>query len=48
VLTSNRFFPYRKNKPILFNLPQFLFYDDEDEDKTLKRFERYIKRIENI
>jgi hypothetical protein len=46
VLTSNRFFPYRKNKPILFNLPQFLFYDDED--KTLKRFERYIKRIENI
>jgi hypothetical protein len=48
VLTSNRFFPYRKNKPILFNLPQFLFNDDEDEEKTLERLERYKKRIERI
>jgi len=48
VLTSNRFFPYRKNKPILFNLPQFAFNDDEDEDKTLERLERYKKGIEKI
>ena len=48
LLTSNRFFPYRKNKPILFNLPQFAFKVTDDEEKTLERLERYKKRIEQI
>jgi hypothetical protein len=48
VLTSNRFFPYRKNKPILFNLPQFAFKVTDNKEKTLERLERYKKRIEQI
>jgi hypothetical protein len=48
MLTSNRFFPYRKNKPILFNLPQFSFKLTDEQLETVKRLKRYKKRIENL
>ena len=42
---SRRFFPYRKNKPIL-NLPKFPFELDDDAVKTLERLKIYKDKIE--
>jgi hypothetical protein len=44
---SRRFFPYRKNKPIL-NLPVFPFELDDNADKTLERLKRYKNKIEQL
>ena len=44
---SRRFFPYRKNKPIL-NLPEFPFELDDNADKTLERLKRYKDKIEQL
>ena len=42
---SRRFFPYRKNKPIL-NLPNFPFELDDNAVKTLERLKIYKDKIE--
>ena len=47
VFISRRFFPYRKNKPIL-NLPKFAFRLDDNADKTLERLKRYKDKIEQM
>jgi hypothetical protein len=44
---SRRFFPYRKNKPIL-NLPQFSLGLNDNADKTLERLKRYKHKIEQM
>jgi hypothetical protein len=47
VFISRRFFPYRKNKPIL-NLPKFSFGLNDNADKTLERLKRYKDKIEQM
>jgi hypothetical protein len=47
VFISRRFFPYRKNKPIL-NLPKFAFGLNDNADKTLERLKRYKDKIEQM
>ena len=47
VFITRRFFPYRKNKPIL-NLPNFPFKLNDNADKTLERLKRYIRKIEQM
>jgi len=47
VFITRRFFPYRKNKPIL-NLPKFPFSLNDNVDKTLERLKRYILKIEQM
>jgi hypothetical protein len=47
VFISRRFFPYRKNKPIL-NLPEFPFGINDNADKTLERLKRYKHKIEQM
>jgi hypothetical protein len=47
VFISRRFFPYRKNKPIL-NLPKFAFGLNDNADKTLERLKRYKYKIEQM
>jgi len=44
---NRRFFPYRKNKPIL-NLPKFPFGLNDNADKTLERLKRYKLKIEQM
>ena len=44
---SRRFFPYRKNKPIL-NLPEFPLGLKDNADKTLERLKRYKHKIEQM
>jgi hypothetical protein len=44
---SRRFFPYRKNKPIL-KLPEFPFGLNDKADKTLERLKRYKLNIEQM
>jgi hypothetical protein len=47
VFITRRFFPYRKNKPIL-NLPKFPFSLNDNVDKTLERLTRYSSKIEQM
>ena len=47
VFISRRFFPYRKNKPIL-NLPDFPLGLNDNADKTLERLKKYKRRIEQM
>ena len=47
VFISRRFFPYRKNKPIL-NLPKFSLELNDNADKTLERLKRYKHKIEQM
>ena len=47
VFISRRFFPYRKNKPIL-NLPQFSFELNDNANKTLERLKKYKYKIEQM
>jgi hypothetical protein len=47
VFISRRFFPYRKNKPIL-NLPKFSFGLNDNADKTLERLKKYNQKIEQM
>jgi hypothetical protein len=47
VFISRRFFPYRKNKPIL-NLPKFSFRLNDNADKTLERLKKYKHKIEQM
>jgi hypothetical protein len=47
VFISRRFFPYRKNKPIL-NLPKFPLRLNDNADKTLERLKRYKHKIEQM
>ena len=47
VFISRRFFPYRKNKPIL-NLPKFPFIMNDSVDKTLERLKKYKHKIEQM
>jgi len=47
VFITRRFFPYRKNKPIL-NLPVFPFRLNDNADKTLERLKRYKLKIEQM
>jgi hypothetical protein len=47
VFISRRFFPYRKNKPIL-NLPKFPFIMNDSADKTLERLKKYKHKIEQM
>ena len=46
-LISSRFFPYRKNKPIL-NLPEFSFEMTDTAEKTLEKLKRYRQKIEQM
>ena len=47
VFITRRFFPYRKNRPIL-NLPDFPLGLNENADKTLGRLKRYKQKIEHM
>jgi hypothetical protein len=47
VFITRRFFPYRKNKPIL-NLPEFSFSLNDNADKTLERLKKYKDKIEQM
>jgi hypothetical protein len=44
---TRRFFPYRKNEPIL-NLPNFPFGFNDNANKTLERLEKYVLKIEQM
>lgn len=46
-LIGSRFFPYRKNKPIL-NLPEFSFEMTDTAEKTLEKLKRYRQKIEQM
>lgn len=47
VFISRRFFPYRKNKPIL-NLPQFSFELTDTAEKILEKLKKYRLKIEQM
>jgi hypothetical protein len=47
VFITRRFFPYRKNKPIL-NLPEFPFSLNDNADKTLEKLKKYKDKIEQM
>ena len=47
VFISRRFFPYRKNKPIL-NLPAFPLGLNDNANKTLERLKKYKYKIEQM
>ena len=47
VFISRRFFPYRKNKPIL-NLPAFPLELNDNANKTLERLKKYKYKIEQM